>query len=68
MFLKVGISIKEAANDPKHSGVGYIQKWQKKNSYLWTSKATMEEKILKIRRSANVDSQNQDLVATIAHR
>ncbi|CAG5112589.1 Oidioi.mRNA.OKI2018_I69.chr2.g6787.t1.cds [Oikopleura dioica] len=48
-------------------GVGYIQKWQKKNSYLWTSKATMEEKILKIRRSANVDSQNQDLVATIAH-
>jgi len=48
-------------------GVGYIQKWQKKNSYLWTSKATMEEKIMKIRRSANVDSQNQDLVATIAH-
>ena len=23
---------------------------------------------MKIRRSANVDSQNQDLVATIAHR
>ena len=49
-------------------GVGLVQKWNRKNSYIWAGMALMNEKIDKIKRMALLEQTNTDLVAEIVNR
>jgi hypothetical protein len=49
-------------------GVGLVQKWNKKNSYVWNGMKLMNQKIEKIKRLASLEQTNSDLVIEISNR
>ena len=48
-------------------GVGLVQKWNRKNSYIWNGMKIMNQKIEKIKRNALLEKTNSDLVVEIAN-